>query len=70
MLKPREIVAAVTTNKSGLRNVIGNVREWTINGVPFGHAYLWDLNSNKDSLTNEPTLGEVIGLRLICEPKD
>ena len=37
---------------------------------PFGHAYLWDLNSNKDSLTNEPTLGEVIGLRLICEPKD
>ena len=53
------------TNKMGLRNVIGNVREWTANGVPFGYAYSWGYYH---SLTNKPLEDEQIGLRLICEP--
>jgi hypothetical protein len=69
MLKPREIVAAVTTNKSGLRNVIGNVREWTTDGQPFGIYYIWG-KSGIHQVTEAPTDTEPIGLRLIAEPKD
>jgi DUF917 family protein len=53
------------TNRTGLRNVIGNVREWTANSVPFGYAYSWGYYH---SPTNKPLEDEQIGLRLICEP--
>jgi len=64
---PREITSVATTNKAGLRNVTGNVREWTTNGVPFGHAYPWG-RTYDHSMTNVPGEGEQIGLRLIGEP--
>jgi len=53
------------TNRTGLRNVIGNVREWTADSVPFGYAYSWGYYH---SPTNKPLEDEQIGLRLICEP--
>jgi len=70
-LKPREIVAAgMATNKLGLRNVIGNVREWTGKGVPFGNSYAWGKSLNHDVTYEQRTSGEQIGMRLICEPKN
>jgi len=71
-MQPREITADVTTNKVGLRNVIGNVREWTINGVPFGHSYAWGLVGTHSVTEKGSTASgsEQIGLRLICEPKN
>jgi tetratricopeptide (TPR) repeat protein len=71
-MQPREITADVTTNKVGLRNVIGNVREWTINGVPFGNSYAWGLAGTHSVTEKGRTAsgGEQIGLRLICEPKN
>jgi hypothetical protein len=67
-LKPREIIAGPTTNKLGLRNVIGNVREWTAKGVPFGNSYAWGKSLNHSVTLEQRTTGEQIGLRLICEP--
>ncbi len=69
-LKPREIVAGLATNKFGLRNVLGNVREWTADGVPFGNSYAWGKTGLYSVTQSGLTSGEQIGLRLICEPKN
>jgi formylglycine-generating enzyme required for sulfatase activity len=68
-LRPREIVAGLATNKIGLRNVIGNVREWTVDQVAFGNAYYWG-QFPAYSPTNAPRPSEQIGLRLVAEPKN
>jgi formylglycine-generating enzyme required for sulfatase activity len=69
-LKPREIVAGLLTNKLGLRNVLGNVREWTTKGVPFGNSYAWGKSLSHDVTLEQRTTGEQIGMRLICEPRN
>ncbi len=71
-IHPREITADVAANRIGLRNVIGNVREWTDKGVPFGNSYAWGA-AGTHSLTElgrTASGDEQIGLRLICEPKN
>jgi hypothetical protein len=55
-------------NTNGVRNVIGNVREWTSDHKPFGYAYHWPRIS-AHLVTDDPGQSEEIGLRLIGEPK-
>lgn len=62
-------------NANGLRNALGNVREWTSDSAnPFGYAYFWDREffgqSPYDNLTATPKYGEEVGgVRLVLEPK-